>query len=407
MTDNIYIFALICAALSILAILAVIAPMWRARAPAGPIDTDIDIYRDQLGEVERDLARGVLDDVEAERTRTEISRRLLNADATARAAASDAPRGLSRAAAVIVALGLIGAAGGLYWQVGAPGYGDIPRAERLENSAAWLQDRESQMDAEARNPETDGIATADPETAEILQSLRGVAFERPDDMQAFDYLARVEAGVGNYQRAARAQERKIALLGDAASEQDFVFLLDFLVLGTGGYVSPEAEALARQLQRDNPNSIPAVYYLGVLYAQAGRPDEAFDRWKRIIDNAEVDSLYWTLTSRQIEGVARNLGVDYALPSRRGPSDDDIAAAQDMAPEDREVMIEGMVAQLSDRLATEGGPPQDWARLISSLMVLGEEDTAREVLAEAELAFGGNVQAVQIIRQAATQAGLGE
>jgi cytochrome c-type biogenesis protein CcmH len=77
----------------------------------------------------------------------------------------------------------------------------------------------------------------------------------------------------------------------------------------------------------------------------------------------------------------------------------------MTDQDRNAMIQGMVGQLADRLATEGGPPQDWARLISSLAVLGENETALTVLSEAEASFGGDVQAVQILRRAAQEAGL--
>jgi cytochrome c-type biogenesis protein CcmH len=77
----------------------------------------------------------------------------------------------------------------------------------------------------------------------------------------------------------------------------------------------------------------------------------------------------------------------------------------MTDQDRNAMIQGMVGQLADRLATEGGPPQDWARLISSLAVLGENETALTVLAEAEASFGGDVQAVEILRRAAQEAGL--
>ena len=46
-----------------------------------PAAYDLDVYRDQLKEVERDLARGVVSQVDAERARTEVSRRILAAAA--------------------------------------------------------------------------------------------------------------------------------------------------------------------------------------------------------------------------------------------------------------------------------------------------------------------------------------
>ena len=59
----------------------------------------------------------------------------------------------------------------------------------------------------------------------------------------------------------------------------------------------------------------------------------------------------------------------------------------------------MVAGLADRLANEGGPPQDWARLIRSLMVLGEEDRARAIYAEALQVFAEVPDALALIEEA--------
>ncbi len=405
MTSENIIFWLICAALGGLAIAAVLTPMWRSGADDAATDTDIDIYRDQLDEVDRDVARGVLDPVEAERTRTEISRRLLTADAAARSATTDAPRGLTRLTVAVLAIALLLGASAIYWSLGAPGYGDVPRAERLALGQERRDNRPTQAEAEAANPETDAIAFTAPETAEILQALRAATFEKPDEIQAWAYLAQIEASVGNMQRAARAQERTVAMLGDTANNDDYIRLLDFLVIGTRGYVSPEVERITASILNEDPTNIAALYYAGLMYAQNDRPDRAFSIWRQVVENGDPEALHWQFAAGQIVDVAAQLGVDYALPEQRGPSDDDIAAAQDMAPEDRQAMIQGMVSQLADRLATEGGPPQDWARLISSLAVLGETDTALVVLAEAETTFGGDVQAVNIIRRAAQDAGL--
>jgi cytochrome c-type biogenesis protein CcmH len=403
------IFGLICLSLTALSIVAVLAPLLRGdRADATLVpgaDTDIDIYRDQLAEVDRDLARGVLDSIEADRTRVEISRRLLHADANTRSATTGAPRTANRAAMIVLAAAMLLGAGALYWQLGAPGYDDFPRAQRIAEGEERRENRPSQQAAEQANPETDAISQADAGTREILQALRGAAFERPDEVQAWAYLAQIEASVGNMQRAARAQEQTIALLGDAAVDTDFVRLLDFLVIGTQGYVSPEVEAITVSLLQADPDNTAAQYYAGLLYAQTDRPDRAFGFWRRVVEDGDQDTLYWDFAAGQIENVAAQLGIDYALPDQRGPTADDLAAAQDMTDQDRNAMIQGMVGQLADRLATEGGPPQDWARLISSLAVLGENETALNVLSEAEASFGGDVQAVEILRRAAQEAGL--
>lgn len=405
MNVELILFGLTCLALSALVVFAVVTPIWRARARSGAVDTDIDIYRDQLNEVDRDLARGVLDPTEAERTRIEISRRLLVADAGARAVASDAPRGLSRAVAAVIALALIGSAGAGYYALGAPGYGDVPRADRIAVGELRRAARPGQLEAEAAAPIADTLEQFDAETRALIQNRRAAVFEQPQNVQAWAVLSQTEAAIGQYQRATRAHERVISLLGDQAETQDLERLLDLMVASTQGYMSPEAEAVALDVLQNNPDSMPALYYAGLMYAQNDRPDRAFGLWRRVIEDGQIGTLHYDFAAGQIETVAQQLGMDYVLPDRRGPTADDLDAAQDMAPEDRQAMIQGMVGQLADRLATEGGPAQDWARLVSSLVVLGEEDTARTVLAEAELIFGGDVQAVTLIRRAAAEAGL--
>ena len=59
---------------------------------------------------------------------------------------------------------------------------------------------------------------------------------------------------------------------------------------------------------------------------------------------------------------------------------DVDAAANMPPADRLAMIEGMVAQLAERL--EGAPddPEGWARLVRSYMVLGRDQDAKAALA---------------------------
>ena len=61
----------------VLLLLAASRPQ-RAATPAAAYD--LQVYRDQLKEIARDIARGVLTEEEATRTRAEVSRRLLEAD---------------------------------------------------------------------------------------------------------------------------------------------------------------------------------------------------------------------------------------------------------------------------------------------------------------------------------------
>ena len=79
----------------------------------------------------------------------------------------------------------------------------------------------------------------------------------------------------------------------------------------------------------------------------------------------------------------------------------------MSAVDQNAMIEGMVARLSDRLATEGGTPEEWARLIGAYGVLGESDRAAAIWAEAQDVFATSPQALATIRTAAVSAGVAQ
>ena len=87
--------------------------------------------------------------------------------------------------------------------------------------------------------------------------------------------------------------------------------------------------------------------------------------------------------------------------------DAVAAAQDMSDEDRNAMIQGMVDRLADRLATEGGTPEEWARLITALGVLGQTDRAKAIWTEAKAVFADQPAALDVLTAAALQAGLSE
>ena len=69
------------------------------------------------------------------------------------------------------------------------------------------------------------------------------------------------------------------------------------------------------------------------------------------------------------------------------------------------MIGGMVEGLAARLASDGGPPSDWSRLITAYGVLGRLDDAATVRAEALQVFAGDQGAIDMVSTAAERAGL--
>ncbi|MEO0865771.1 MAG: c-type cytochrome biogenesis protein CcmI, partial [Pseudomonadota bacterium] len=206
----------------------------------------------------------------------------------------------------------------------------------------------------------------------------------------------------------QAQARVLELKGADVAASDFADYADLLILAAGGYVSPEAEgALNRALTLD-PTNGTARYYFALMMEQTGRPDTALRIWDQLLREGPADAPWIPAIEAQIDNTAMRAGVNYARPAigtGRGPTQDQVAAAQDMTPAERMEMIEGMVAGLSDRLATDGGPVEDWVQLISALGVLGRMEDAALILANAREVFGDDPSAVDMLARVADRVGL--
>ncbi|WP_239520788.1 c-type cytochrome biogenesis protein CcmI [Pseudooceanicola aestuarii] len=382
--------------------------------PTSAAAFDVAVYRDQLAEVDRDLARGTLPQAEGDRLRTEISRRLLAADARARAGADAGPATTTahRWPALLAAGAVVAGAASLYLMTGAPGYGDLPRADRLAAAQARLADRPSQAEAEDRLPEALAIPGATPsqEFTALMEKLRQAVADRPDDLQGLRLLARNEATLGNFTAAHQAQARVLELTGPEASSRDFADHADMMILAAGGYVSPAAERSLRTALSRDPDDGVANYYFGLLMNQVGRPDVAFRLWDRLLRRGPADAPWIAAIRSQIPDVAADAGrPNYTLPISAeplaGPSLAEMEAAQDMDDADRAAMIRGMVDSLSDRLARQGGSAAEWARLITALGVLDETAQARAIHAEAQKVFAARPAELDQVDAAARRAGV--
>ncbi len=384
---------------------------------SGEADYDLRVYRDQLTEVERDLERGVLSGADATRVRTEVSRRILAAD-TERRVDSDLVSGAPKALALVITLILAGGSFALYKGIGpitglgAPGYGDLALVERIAYADELRKTRPSQAEAEASLPAQAPIAEFNADYLRLVQTLRDTVVGRPDDIQGHVLLAQNESNLGNFSAAYQAQGRILDLKGDQSTVQDLTDYMDLLVLAAGGYVSPEAEKAARVILARSPDNGIARYYMGLMMAQTGRPDLAFRVWDRQLRTGPEDALWIAPILAQIPEVAQRAGVNYQIPAigsakTKGPTSEDIESAGNMTGADRIEMIEGMVAGLSDRLATDGGPPEEWAQLIGALGVLERTDQAFAIFKNAEIVFGGDPSAMDMITRAAQRAGVAE
>ncbi|MEH6737969.1 MAG: c-type cytochrome biogenesis protein CcmI [Sulfitobacter sp.] len=371
--------------------------------------SDVEVYRAQLGEVDRDVARGVIAKADAERVHAEIARRLIAADkaqANETATTNAAPTSI---ALIIIAVGLLGSTAA-YWWLGAPGYGDMGLKDRIAFAEEARISRPEQSVAEASLPTFVDPENIDGRYKELLGQLRSAVAKRPDDAQGHALLAQQERRIGNFLAAKDAQVRLLKLKGETATPQELADLGELQVLSAGGYVSPEAEMSLRAALNSDPSNGVARYYVGLMLAQTGRPDQAFRVWDALLRAGPEDAPWIPPILEQIEELAELAGVRYAIPeigdaSGRGPNSEDIENAQDMTPAERMEMIGGMVSGLSQRLADEGGPARDWARLIASLGVLGEWERAQAIHTNAIEVFAADKDALELINAAGRKAGI--
>ncbi|SOB99563.1 c-type cytochrome biogenesis protein CcmI [Rhodobacter maris] len=406
-------FSIICAVLVAAIAFALAITLLRPRGAEVPAAVqDMAVYRTQLAEVEKDRARGVLSDVEAERLKIEISRRLLEADRAVQAAGKEAQAGAQagapRALTVAVSGGLVALlAGGsflLYDQLGAAGMPDEPMASRIAAANESYANRPSQEAAEAQAEAARGPAPQiSDESKEALNRARKAVQDQPNDINLLDQLVIAEFQNQNLRESWIAQRRIIAIKRNAATSNDYARLGFLMALAAGDIITADSEAaFAIALEKDPRNAL-ALYYAGLMMIQNGRYDRAFPLWDAALRASPADAFWVDQVVQNIEALAWLAGEqEYTVPMPvpRGPSAAEMAAAEDMSPEARAQMIRGMVENLNARLANEGGTAADWAKLISSLRLIGEEERANAIATEARQKFAQKPEELAQIEAAA-------
>ncbi len=387
---------LICLVVAALVVLAARRPD-TGEAPKAAYD--LQIYRDQLKEVERDIARGTLTEDDAARARTEVSRRILDADRALQAEQSQAPSGKGIGLVLLGLVATIGISVWTYQQIGAPGYPDLPLQGRIALIEDARETRPDQASAEDQAPDRPG-READPERLAMVEQLRTIIEQRPDDTRGLELLAANEAMLGNFRAARNAQGRLLTLLQDAATGRHWIDYAEMMIFAAGGYVSPEAEdALVRGLALE-PRDGTGRYFAGQMYAQQGRPDLALPIWVNLLRESRPEAPWVDAIEAQLGEVAFAAGVELDPAMLQGaPGPSDFAAMEGLDAEGQQAMIEEMVAGLADRLATEGGTPQDWAQLITAYGVLGRSNAAQIVHDDAQVTFADFPDALEMIDEA--------
>ncbi|MCB1494172.1 MAG: c-type cytochrome biogenesis protein CcmI [Bauldia sp.] len=375
------IFWVIMAVLAASVSLSVLMPLYRTRQLGRRLEEqEMSVYRDQLGEIDRDVERGLIAPSEAEAARNEIARRLIKADGSKPgseqgAAATPRAERPRQVAGILVVVVMPLAAIGLYLWVGSPNLPDAPLEARLS------------------------APPAEQDTAALLARVEKHLADNPDDAQGWRVLAPVYARMGRYDEAATAYRNIVRLLGGTAENE--TALGEALVRADGGTVTDEAKAAFERARALDPQMIGPRFYLALAKGQAGETEDAIAGLQKLVEDSPADAP-WLGSVRQVIAHLESIGE-----APRGPSAADIEAAGGMDGEDRAAMIEGMVAQLADRLEAEPDDASGWARLVRSYMVLGRPDDARAALDKARAALAGDEEKLARVESEAAASGLSE
>ena len=187
------------------------------------------------------------------------------------------------------------------------------------------------------------------------------------------------------------------------------------VLAAQGTVTPAAEgAFRKALAADPPTRAPATTWPSPATSPATtRAHERLDRPAEIRPagralGAEVRGFVEKVAAERkidISGACRPWPPRLAEAGPRGPTQEQMAAAQTMSEGDRQQMIQGMVTGLAARLKQNPKDLAGWQQLIRARMVLGQTSEAQAAYRDASRAFAGSPGEQQALRQAAQQLGV--
>ena len=328
--------------------------------------SDVAVYRDQLDEIDRDAAAGLVGGAEAEAARVEVSRRLIAASEVAKAAtavAAPVPASRYRWATIASAVLLLPLGASLvYLSLGSPNL--VPVSMNAEAGGKQL-------------PE--GIEQTVAEVEKYLEA-------NPKNGRGWELLAPVYLRLGRFDDAVRARRNALEIFGpDAARLGD---LGEAIIMAANGAVTPEAKGLFERANAADPEDVMAQYYLGLNAKQEGRRDEAVKRWSALISSAREGAEWLPMVKAALERVDEK-GPSFAAPP---------AAAAVTPPEHNGDAIEAMVARLAERLKKDGSDVPGWVQLVRSYRVLGRTEKAKAAIADAHAALASDQEALQRLDQ---------
>ena len=283
-------FWIVSALLSVMVVVALTRPLVRspraAAASDGPSDhADLDVYRDQLTELEADKARGLISPADAEAARVEVARRLLHRAAEIdHSAVAAPPVGIKQQQRLfyVVATAVPGLALLLYLGLGAPHLPDQPIAQRIAQS-------------ERGNQELDAMITR------VESRLR----ENPGEGQGWDVLAPVYLRMERLTEATEAFQRAIDILGP--TPRRLGGLAEAIVLANNGVVTERARRAYEKLLELAPGQPEARFGLALAKEQDGELAQAESDYRALLAETPDNAQWREFIVARLDAIAERRG----------------------------------------------------------------------------------------------------
>jgi cytochrome c-type biogenesis protein CcmH len=354
------------------------------------------VYLDQLQEIERDKAAGLIESDQAALAKAEIKRRLLAADREAAPAASGPVLSANIAVLGFAGFVVLGSVT-LYALMGRPDVpAAIPATRVLPQPAGLSAVEPTQLAAApAPQPASAVLAPVDEMIARLAKRLEA----KPGDPEGWRMLGWSYLHTGHYDDAVKAYAKAVALSPDNAGIQ--ASYGESIVRAANDAVTSEAKVAFEHALKHDSKEPRARYFLGLALEQQGNKVAALDAWTTLLKDAGPGDDWAEELRQRVASLNGELGsnagpratagpaaLSSPPPADRGPTAADVKAAESMSPEDRNAMIRGMVDRLASRLVLSPRDLEGWIKLIRARTMLGEQEAAKEALNQALLAFAG-------------------
>jgi cytochrome c-type biogenesis protein CcmH len=353
---------IIAALLTAIVTIIIISPLGRLQSVVHEAD-DVSVYKDQLLEIEHDKKQGLLEEDQADAARTEVARRLLAAAQRPKPQNETKSHRIVWAKAIsILLLPLLTV--GLYILLGNPALSDFPLKQR-QNKAI----------------ESNDISMLVKRVEEHLSN-------NPQDGKGWDIIAPVYVQLDRLDQAVEAYQNAIRILGSTAERQSNMG--EVLVTKNDGRINDDALDAFKKAAELDKNAIKPRFFIAKAYEQDGEIDRARQVWQELIDKAPTDASWLSSAKSELAMLDKK---NTPVPVGQMPTREDVENASRLNPEEREAMIESMVAKLAERLKQQPEDKDGWLRLIKSYKVLGRDEEAGKAYTTALQLFADNKEMI--------------